>query len=184
MTTYVTDLNGLVRLQTAAAIRHELRLSCTAEIDLGALSDSIRNTLRKGLERGYLAATKGKAWTIYNLLAEKWQFPVVAFGTASGQFNIDLPESVNSEVWNDLITLQKLTKGRYYPAARYSNQYRTLKGYNRWWASKPPGMTLNTVLHMLKINHIRELVPKEPQLAAMSALLSGELVSLNLITRE
>ena len=159
----------------------ELATEVNAVYDLAKIrSATIRNTLSRALQRGYITSTSGKAFKVYGLLAETFDFPIFAIGRGGyimlGMRRDDPARYAVIPEWSDKLTAMNRLAG-HSQNGWYGDSPVIRDGPTPHWVEltgyRPNGLDIDGLLHLIGVNTIWEIVPRERTSAALSLLLQG-----------
>jgi hypothetical protein len=181
----MTAVSRLVSIEIARDIKDICRGRMSLELDLNLLSPGVKSQTLTNLRRGWISSLSGQAYTIYQVLAAKYDFPVFSVGRAE-RCILSLPvrDRDNVEEINKQLRIMWQLANPDTPKEHVEWRFRTYteEGHNPNWvqctATRPQQLDIRALCHMLNVDNIFQIVPKEHTLEAMRAIDQGALIDI------
>jgi hypothetical protein len=179
----------LVDIEVASDISDILRIRCGAEVDLSLLPENVKSQTVTYLKRGWTSSISGRAFTIYQILATRFDFPVFSVGRAEKciiSYRVSEGEERKQKILSDLQVLWKLanpemTKDQ--NAWRWRFHTYDEEGHRPEWrqlyCTRPQILDVRAVCNTLEIDNLFQIVPKDSILAATRAIETGETIDIS-----
>lgn len=182
-------LARLVDIEVAKDISDILRIRCGAEVDLSLLAENVKSQTITNLKRGWTSSISGKAFTVYQLLATKYDFPVYSVGRAERcivSHRVADGEDRKQKILSDLQIMWKLANpesAREPIAWRWRFHTYDEEGHRPEWRQlycpRPQILDVRALCNTLEIDNLFQIVPKDNILAATRAVETGETIDIS-----
>jgi hypothetical protein len=180
-------VNQFVEVKIGRDISAFTVVHVTTSVDLSRLSPGRINILKKGLETGCISCLSGGAWAVFNILSEKYGFPVFSLSRAN-QAVISVPvndQGIREQVIKHMKAMWHLTE----PAPKSPLPYHGFReSFHCWemnrgnpthtqvWVSRPKLLKVGGILAALGAKDMEEVSPKAVRMEALAELLRGGVI--------
>lgn len=182
-------ISRLVDIEVDKDISEMLLLRCAAELDLSRVPDRVKSQTITNLKRGWVSSMSGQAFTLYQILASKFDFPVFSVGRAERcliSYRMDQGDEYKMKIVADLKVMWKLAnpgEGSNNDDWRWRHSVYDQEGHNPEWRTitcyRPQILDMRALCHMMNVNNVFEIVPKDSVLNAIRALEAGERIDIS-----
>lgn len=171
----------MLQINVDRNIKEIADVSFEMRLHLSQVSSGVKSQVLTNLRRGWCSSLSGQAFTMYQILAETFNFPVFSVGRSercliSLQSDCSPTDPRVLEITDKLKIMWKLAYGGSDKADAHEWRFRTYieRGHAPGWVTinctRPQVLDVRALCHMLDINNIFDVVPKERCLEAMRAI--------------
>lgn len=185
----MTFVSRLVDIEVRSDVSELLTLRCAASLDLKLVADGLKSQTITNLKRGWASSLTGRAFTLYQVLATKFDIPVFSVGRAEKcviSYHRDRGDAYKLKIVNDLRIMWKLAnpgEDQRHDDWRWRHSVYDEEGHRPEWrqltAYRPQILDIRALCHMMEVNNIFDVVPKENVLNAIRALETGESIDIS-----
>jgi hypothetical protein len=184
----VNYLSRLIEIEVNRDVADILALRCGASLDLKGLPDNVKSQLITNLKRGWASSISGRAYTMYQVLATVFDFPVFSVGRAERcviSYRTDQGDDFKLRMIDNLKIMWKLAnpqEGAGHDDWRWRHSVYDQEGHRPEWRQvtcyRPQPLDIRALCHMMDVANIFAIVPKDNALRAIRSLETGETVDV------
>lgn len=177
-------LSRLVDISVDGDVSEYVQVAAAATYDLSKINDAMKAQSRLNLKRGWCSAMSGKNYTLHQVMCAVFDFPFFSVGRAD-MCVISVGPGMNvdaDEVLKQLRSMWSLAGNQMNEHSwRYHNSIRDghAVGWQQVHAMRPKQLDIRGLCHILQVDAITSLIPRDRMLAALSALETGKVLELN-----
>lgn len=177
-----SEVNSLFQWKIDRDVQDLCGMETMLKLDLSKLSDRNKSTVTRFLRQGYATALSGTSFKVYLMLSAAFKFPAYSLGRGETIFVSERDDPAQKrhivELCNALYSVgtagHRRSWFRSWEGGGYDN------GYVSLYLTRPPQLTIEGLMvNLLGTDDIWTKVPKDRATDALSAVLRGSVVQLN-----